>query len=190
MGHDIVVLPRTDQQLLILKQFEKFQQAARRCSCLIEQIDGNLIRRPFLGAGEFHQVLDCDASACGGARSAYTAVFRQNAQRNSDELPDQGLGPGIVECAFQAGKVSAGDMANFVCHYTDDLGRAFSCHQQPGGNEYALSTRNEGVKCLVIDDVKAEVLLVDSGGAKKWRNVCPNGMFDFRIADSGSLRRA
>ena len=86
--------------------------------------------------------------------------------------------------------MTARDVADFMGEHADDLRRPVGRHQQAGGDENTLPAGDEGIQGLVVDDMQAEILLFDSGSPEKWRSVSPNGMFDFRIADSGRPRRA
>ena len=104
------------------------------------------------------------------SRGGDTTVFRQNTEREADNLADQRLRPGIVERAFQTGKVTAGNMADFMRQNADDLPGPFGGHQQPAGDENTLTTGHKSVKRPVVDDVKAKIPLFDSSGAQKWRS--------------------
>ena len=123
------------------------------------------------------------------ASEKYLFTSESVSMGHPDKLADQRLVSGVVQCAFQAGEMTARDVADFMGEHADNLRWPIGCHQQAGGKKYPLAAGNESVQSLVIDDMQAEILLFDSGCAEKWRSVCSNGMFDFGIADSGRPRR-
>ena len=101
MGDHVIVLPRPDQEFLVLHQLEKFQQAAGRNLGLVEQVDGDLVGGLFLRPAVFEQVLDRDAGTRGGAGRRDTRVPGEQPDGDPDKLADQGLVAGVVQRAVE-----------------------------------------------------------------------------------------
>ena len=59
--------------------------------------------------------------------------------------------------------MTAGDMAAFMRHDTDQLVRPFRSHDQAGIDEDALAAGNEGVERIVLDEHDLDAIGVEAG---------------------------
>ena len=87
--------------------------------------------------------------------------------------------------------MAAGDVPGLVRDHADQLVRRFRSQNQPGVHEDRLATGDEGVELIVLDQVDADIVRLEPGGAKDRGGHRADVVLDFGVADraAGAKRR-
>ena len=96
---------------------------------------------------------------------------------------------GNAGCACPCHGVATGNVAGFVRNHAFDLTRIIRRHDQAGMQVNTLSARNEGVQAWIIDDVKPDIIRLQTGYFQDGVRPFTQSLFDFRVADQALAKR-
>jgi len=149
------------QQLVALQDFEKFQQPAGRLTAAVKKVERGVIGGGFLRDRELQKRALADS--------------RRAEQRCAAAPEDRGAGGGdhrndafdarVAHRLLGAQYMATGDMTGLVRDDPDQLVRVLGAQHQPAIDEDRLPASDKGIELIVLDEIDADIIGLQPGGA-------------------------